>query len=191
MNKLNDVQLTAQLKAGDEAAFTEIYNRYWQRLLGLAYNHIRDKTVAEEILQEVFLSLWNRRQIVEIHSLNGYLATAIKFSIFKHQQRLRHYVDINQPDYVSSLITQDENAIDAKFLKEYIDGIVEQLPEKCQLVFRYSREAGLNIPEIASEMNISEKTVEAHLTKALKTIRLNLKASDLLTMLIGMNLFDK
>lgn len=189
LNDQEDLQLMALLKKGNERAFTEIYNRYWEKLLGIAYKHTKDKSASEEILQEVFLSLWNRREIVEIQTLQGYLATAVKFSIFKKHQRQRRRLELEQTAYKVQLISEDEHEIDARFLQEYINGIVEQLPEKCQLVFRYSREAGLNIPEIAEEMNIAEKTVESHLTKALKTIRLNLKGSDLLAVICSISLF--
>lgn len=189
LNDLDDIQLMELLRAGSEPAFTEIYNRYWEKLLGIAYGHTKDKSTAEEILQEVFLSLWNRKEVIEVQSLQGYLATAVKFSIFKQHQRQRRRIEIEQSEYKVQLLSEDEDEIDARFLKEYINGIVEQLPEKCQLVFRYSRESGLNIPEIAKEMNIAEKTVESHLTKALKTIRLNLKASDILSVVIGISIF--
>ncbi len=189
LNNEDDLQLMTLLKKGSERAFTEIYNRYWGKLLAIAYKHTKDKSASEEILQEVFLSLWNRKAIVEIQSLQGYLATAVKFSIFKQHQRQRRRLELERTEYNVQLISDDENEIDARFLKEYINGIVEQLPEKCQLVFRYSRESGMNIPEIAQEMNIAEKTVESHLTKALKTIRTNIKSSDLLSVIISVSLF--
>lgn len=189
LNNEDDLQLMTLLKKGSERAFTEIYNRYWGKLLAIAYKHTKDKSASEEILQEVFLSLWNRKAIVEIQSLQGYLATAVKFSIFKQHQRQRRRLELERTEYNVQLISDDENEIDARFLKEYINGIVEQLPEKCQLVFRYSRESGMNIPEIAQEMNIAEKTVESHLTKALKTIRANIKSSDLLSVIISVSLF--
>ena len=82
---------------------------------------------------------------------------------------------------------EEEEKIYARFLKEYVEGIVEQLQEKCRLVFEYSRRDGLTIPEISEKMNISPKTAEAHLTKALKTIRLNLKQSAPMLLLLLYN----
>ena len=73
-----------------------------------------------------------------------------------------------------------EDKINAKFLQDYIDGIVEQLPEKSRLVYNYSRKKGLSNAEIAREMRISQKTVEGHLTKVLKTLRLSVKEQGLL-----------
>jgi len=189
-NALSDLDLIALLRSADKQAFTEIYNRYWKRLLAIAYNHTKDKSAAEEMVQEVFVSLWDRRDKIEIQSVNNYLATATKFTVFKSFYRQRK----KQQDLLSTLtvaISQaDEEQIDARFLQEYINGFVEKLPEKCRMVFKYSREAGLSIPEISREMNIAEKTVEAHLTKALKTLRTNLTQSGTLLIVLT-SLIDK
>ena len=170
---LTEAELVQLLTAGREDAFTEIYNRYWERLLAIAYNLTKDKVIAEEITQEVFISLWKRRKEVHIETLGGYLATAVKFSIFKHivRQKRRKEILKDAPLHIDN----EEERIYTLFLKEYIQGIVDQLPEKCRLVFRYSRQEGMTLAEIADKLNISPKTAEAHLTKALKTIRLNLK----------------
>lgn len=174
---LSDKELIRLLITGRQDAFTEIYNRYWEKLFAIAYNLTKDQVQAEEITQEVFISLWDRKGDVQIDTLNGYLATAIKFSVFKHIGRQRRRLQIVKDHYSKWSVDDEEEKIYARFLKEYVEGIVEQLPEKCRLVFEYSRRDGLTIPEIAEKMNISPKTAEAHLTKALKTIRLNLRQS--------------
>lgn len=173
----SDKELISLLVAGREEAFTEIYHRYWEKLFAIAYNLTRDQVLAEEITQEVFISLWDRKGDVRIDTLNGYLATAIKFSVFKHIRRQHRRLEIVKDNYHKWSVNDEEEKIYARFLKEYVEGIVEQLPEKCRLVFEYSRRDGLTIPEIAAKMNISPKTAEAHLTKALKTIKINLKHS--------------
>lgn len=174
---LTEKELVTALVSGQENAFTEIYNRYWERLLGIAYNLTKDQVQAEEITQEVFISLWDRRGDVEIVSLGGYLATAVKFSVFKSLVRQRRRQEILKENYTTLLFENTEDKIYTRFLKEYIDGVVEQLPEKCRLVFQYSRREGLSVNEVAQRLNISPKTAEAHLTKALKVIRLSLKGS--------------
>jgi RNA polymerase sigma-70 factor (family 1) len=172
---LSDNELLQLLVARDENAFTEIYNRYWKKLIAIAYSHTKDKFAAEEIVQEVFLSVWTRREIIRIDSLKAYLATAVKFSVFKTvfntNRRLKILAELAHTDTPLS-----DEVVHAKFLQEYINGIVEQMPEKCRLVYKLSRNEGLSAKEIAAEMSISEKTVEAHLTKALKTLKLNLKS---------------
>jgi RNA polymerase sigma-70 factor (family 1) len=171
---LNDSELTELLGSGDELAFTEIYNRYWKKLLAIANNHTKDQSASEEIVQEVFISLWNRKDLLHIQSINGYLAKAIRFAVFKQIQREKRHLEIKLNNYKAQQTEIEEDVIDAKFLQEYINQVVDQLPEKCRLVFKYSREFGMNIPEISKTMGIAEKTGESHLTKALKTIRLSL-----------------
>lgn len=185
----SDQELLEELRLGNRVAFTELFNRYWKKLLAISYTYTKDRSSAEEIVQEVFIGLWNRKDQLNIKTLEAYLATAVKFSVFKsiHQQKRREELAIL--NYQTELVALDEEKIHAKFLQEYIDGIVEQLPEKCRLVFKYSRNDGLSIPEIAAEMDIAEKTVEAHLTKALKTIKKDLNNSG--TFLIALSLLIK
>lgn len=170
-----DSKLTTLLSRGDEAAFTEIYNRYSEKLLAIAYQYTKDKNFAEEVVQEVFSGLWERRSQLKIDMLSAYLATAIKFSVFRTVQRQRRRAEIVELNYKVNEADLLEETIHAKFLQEYINGIVEQLPEKCRLVYKYSRNKGLTNAEISEEMEIAEKTVEAHMTKALKALRNNLK----------------
>ncbi|WP_121245756.1 sigma-70 family RNA polymerase sigma factor [Mucilaginibacter phyllosphaerae] len=170
-----DQELLALLTGGDERAFATIYDRYWKMLIGLAFNHTKNKFAAEEIVQEVFLSLWKRKSELAINCLNAYLATAIKFSVFKQLQQDKRQSRLINLNYAVTGNDLLEDKINAKFLQEYIDGLVEQLPEKCRLVYNYSRKEGLKNAEIAERLNVGEKAIEAHMTKALKVLRLNLK----------------
>jgi RNA polymerase sigma-70 factor (ECF subfamily) len=167
----SDEQLVVLLRNDDDEAFVEIYNRYWDKLLAIGYNHARNKEIAEEIVQDVLMSLWSRRNSMEVDRLAAYLATAVKFAVFKvlaKESRRKALLAGQLPEKETS---PDEAVIEAKFLKEYLDGVVASLPEKCRLVFTYSREHQLSTKEIADALQLSHKTVESHLTKALKTIR--------------------
>ncbi|AYL95428.1 RNA polymerase sigma-70 factor [Mucilaginibacter celer] len=173
-NKLSDEELLQLLVEQDTLAFSEIYNRYWSKLIAMAYSHTKEKFAAEEIVQDIFLSVWTRRDIIRIDSLKAYLATAVKFSVFKHQyNKNRQTKVLGELPHQAAPLTDE--IVHAKFLEEYINGIVEELPEKCRLIYKHSRHKGMSAKDIAQEMSIAEKTVEAHLTKALKTLRLNLK----------------
>jgi RNA polymerase sigma-70 factor (ECF subfamily) len=170
-----DDELTTLLKEGDHSAYTEIYKRYWRKLLLIAWNHSHDKDTSKDIVHDVFISLWDRRDTVEISNLSAFLATSVKFSIFKHYQKESRRADLLGQNYEFDEFTNDESKLDALFLKEYINGIVEEMPEKCRLVFRCSREIGMKNKEIADKFQITEKGVEANLTRALKIIRAELK----------------
>ena len=173
--KFTDKQLTDSLKNGEEGAITEIYNRYWSKLLAIAYNHTREKQAAQEIVQNVLIALWGRRDAIAIDSLPNYLAMAVKYAVLQSLQKDKRRTDIARSLYDPRAANDGEGQVDAIFLQQYINGVVEQLPEKCRLVFKYSREKGRTIPEIGKELNMADKTVEAHLTKALKTLRYALK----------------
>jgi len=168
----SDERLVVLLRDNDEEAFGEIYHRYWHKLLAIGYNHARNKELAEEIVHDVLLSLWNRRHEMEIDRLAAWLATAVKFSVFKslaRENRRKGLLQQHSPEHPVAAF--DEEIIQAKFLKEYVDGLVAGLPEQCRLVFVYSRDHQLSTKEIAATLNLSPKTVESHLTKALRTLR--------------------
>lgn len=180
---LSDQELMRLSQEGNHIAFTELYKRYWKKLLAIAWNHTNDKGLAEDIVHEVFLSLWTDKIGVEILNVGGFLATKMKFAIFKNYRKELHRSKLAKLNYSFSDISLDDQELDAFFLKEYIDGIIQNLPEKCKLVFKYSRQSGMNNADIASQMNISEKGVEANLTRALKIIRNNLEATSLILLI--------
>ena len=82
-NSYSDDDLLNRLRIADENAFTEIYNRYWEKLLAIGFFHLRSKQAAEDIVHEVMMSLWTRKKELAIQSLSSYLATAVKFAVFK------------------------------------------------------------------------------------------------------------
>lgn len=174
--KVDDTTLVENLRSGNPRAIEEIYDRYWKQLLAVAYGILKDKDDAQEIVQSVFIRLWDRRQNLKITNLSGYLATSIRYAVYTMIQRNQRKEEVCQI-YLNRKQEKDyeEEKIYANFLKQYINGIVDKLPDRCKLVFVYSREEGKTIPEIAEKLDIAEKTVESHLTKALKRIRLSLK----------------
>lgn len=174
----DDKQLLACLKADDESAYVELYNRYWQKLFSIAANKLNNLAEAEELVQDIFLNIWNRRAELEIRSaVSSYLAVCVKYNVINvlakrnKQYRYVRYATQNTPEGDHST----ENWLQFEELKERLAKLVAGLPEKCRLIFRLSREQGLSQKEISARLNISEKTVESHLTKALRTLRLSLE----------------
>lgn len=172
----SDQQLTALLQTGDEKAFTEIYNRYWQRMFVLASRKLYDLDEAGEIVQNIFISLWERRARLEIDGpLSAYLSVCVKYRIInaldKHYVRKRHAAHFMAP--VTSNST--EEWLDFEETRVRLAKLVADMPEKCRMVFTMSRDKGMTQKQIAEALNISEKTVEAHLGKALKTLRAGLR----------------
>jgi RNA polymerase sigma-70 factor (ECF subfamily) len=173
-------ELLDRLKQGDETAFTALYSAYWKPLYFLAYKHLQTAQVAEEIVQEVFLTLWEKRSVLTIHSPGIYLASMIRYAVYRHLAREKKSPVLNDVNDTPAQLLSDEavNTIDYRLLFDMIAKLSERLPEKCRMVFINNKLHDQSIQEIAEQMNISPRTAEAHLSKALKIMRNSLgKAS--------------
>ncbi len=163
------------LSEGSHAAYTEIYNRYWKLLYAIAYKHAKNTASAEDIVHEVFASLWKNRQHIQVISLENYLAAAVKYTVFAH---IRKYSCKKVFGEANVSAVDASNLEDDYFYKEmlaFAHSEIELLPPRCQLVFKYSRELGMSNGEIANLMATSKKTVENQLNKALNHLRFSLK----------------
>jgi RNA polymerase sigma-70 factor (family 1) len=167
-----DNELLHLLSADDEKAFTEIYNRYWRVVFAIAYSRTKDSHLAEDILHDVFASLWANRNKSEIGSLQNYLASATKYMVFAIIRR-----KTNEERYFASLLKPEihtEDDYTYKQLYEFASKEIESLPERCRLIFR-CREKGMSNSEIARQMKISVKTVENQINKAFHHLRFAMK----------------
>ncbi|RAJ87294.1 RNA polymerase sigma-70 factor (ECF subfamily) [Chitinophaga dinghuensis] len=173
----NDILWMERLRDNDAAAFTEIYEAYREKLLALAFNRLSDIQAAEDIVQDVFISLWNQRHNHQINNAGAYLATAVKYKIldrFRREQLLRQYQQVYSTDMPVPSNAPDA-ALQFKHIQQLLQEEVNKLPEKCRLIFQYSREQGMPVKEIAQTLNISHKTVENQITKALRHLKGNIK----------------
>lgn len=166
--------LLTLLAKSDELAFSEIYNRYWSKLYGIAYNRLNEMQAAEDVVHDVFASLWANREKVLIENLEGYLGSACKYMVLglmkkKVQEQKFFNASKSTPDFEMATI---ENAIHYKRILAIVQSEVELLPEKCRMIFNFSRQEGKPVREIANELQISPKTVENQLNKALKHIKM-------------------
>jgi RNA polymerase sigma-70 factor (ECF subfamily) len=144
--------------------------------MAAALKRTGDPHVAEEIMQEAFISLWKNRDKIEKPAV--YLGSAVKYmciAFFKKTGKYLHVpadAAINLPDDAPFA----ENLLDAKKLLQLLDQKADELPEQCRLVFHYSRRQQFTIQEIAEKMDLSPKTVKNHLTRALSILRKSLKS---------------
>lgn len=172
---LSDDVLFNLIKENDEKAFSALYDRYWDKLLIAATARLNDISIAEECVQNVFIGLWKRKeQLVLRQSLAAYLAVAVKYQVIK-QLGISYRNAAKKASFLlrsdSKLFSEEsDHILLEKELKEQYDNLISKLPKKCRIVFTLSREEGLKNNEIASKLNISEKTVEGHITKALRLL---------------------
>lgn len=171
----SDNALLILLKKDDELAFNEVYHRYWKILFTIASSRLRDAQAAEDIIHDVFASLWKNRHLSDINSLQHYLASSTRYLVFKviRKNGYAHLYKETSRDIIPEFDL--ENALHNKYLLEFIAKEVGTLPEKCRMVFKYSREKGMTNKEIALEMNITSKTVENQINKALLHLRFSMK----------------
>nr|WP_256471442.1 RNA polymerase sigma-70 factor [Solitalea agri] len=155
----------------DRSAFEKIYNKYWSGLYLSAYNLLRNKHEAEDIVQEIFVQLWLKRHVQEIQNLKSYLHTAVRFQVFKAIRDGKAHEELFEEVERMFNENNSENRIIALDIHNRLDQAIKTLPEKCQQVFVLSRKEQLSNIEISERLGISPKTVENHLTIALRRVR--------------------
>lgn len=183
-------ELNKALQKGDRTAFEQVYHAIAPNLLQHINQRIRNREASEEIVQEIFLSLWIRRNELEIHTdLKAYLYGAAKFQVLNfirsaktHQKYIDHLLLFIAQREQST----PEQAIYARELATLVDQFTGELPPKCRKAFQLSRFEHKSIPEIAEEMGISTRTVENYLTQALKHLRTALARHAWLVVLAAM-----
>lgn len=176
-NLYTNKMLLELLSKSDKIAFTELYIRYWQKLFVIAYNRLNEVQAAEDIVHDVFINLWKNREKTEIDCLDNYLASVTKYMVLakiKYRARERMYSNSLYQNTVFE--TSAETSLHYKRILEIVKNEVEKLPEKCKLIFKYSRNEGMPVRQIAMELSISPKTVENQLNKALKQLKLAARA---------------
>lgn len=157
--------------------FEKIYQRYAKKLIRITANQVNDISVVEDIVQNVFCRLWERRDEVFIEKgIENYLVRAVKLAILDHIRlktiHSRHHSLIANTKTTES--NETESLLNAKEIKSLIQRSTAKLPEKCRIVYDMSRDKDMSNKQIAQYLGISEKTVEAHISKAIKHLRSDL-----------------
>lgn len=172
--------LATLLKNGDEQAYLEIYDRYKVLLLKHAYSKLGNQDDADDIVQELFIHLWeNRSTIAFTSNLSGYLYTAVRNRIFNHfhsKKRVSNYLDsladfIDQGDYITDVTIRERE------LSTLIEKEVNALPPRMREVFNLSRTAGLSHKEISVQLGTSEQTISKQISNALKVLRIKIESA--------------
>lgn len=173
-----ETDVITSLKQGDERVYEQVFRSHYKALCGYATKFLKEKEGAEEIVQDIFFKLWEKRESLEINSsLKSYLFRSV------HNRCLNQvkHIDIREnykADNEARIRSEEENFSEHfnQFeLQQQIKKAIDTLPEQRQKIFKLSRFEGLKYREISEQMQLSEKTVEAQMSKALKTLREELK----------------
>ncbi|PSK90800.1 RNA polymerase sigma factor [Taibaiella chishuiensis] len=191
--KLPDSDLFKLLKSDDQKALSALYYRYWDKLFIIATHQLSNPEIAEECVHDIFISLWNKRHELELkYTLATYLAVSVKYVVIRQRSnihRAKYHLDQSANETAESLSPSADHLILEKELFATIEAAIEKLPEKCRIVFRLAKQQGKTHKQISAELGIAEKTIEAHLSKAMKDLRSNLSAIPpaIIILLIGNN----
>lgn len=167
-----EILLVRELAKSNVLAFNTLYKKYSGRLYKFANGYLKSKTESEELVQEVFTIIWDRRlQLKEELSFKSFLFTISFNLIQRHFRTKAHIAEYLKTRVEKDIDLQTPQKINYDSLHQYLTGLVDQLPLKRKEIFIKSRFEGLSIKEIAAEMGISHKTVENQLTDALRFIR--------------------
>ncbi len=177
--------LTA-LKEGDVKAFDKLFSNYGKRLYHFAYGYLKSKEEAEGLVQEVFLRIWkNRKELKPELSFKAYLFKIAYNYILEHfkrvnrQQAYKHQILGESVNFTDDL----DERLNYQFLLEKVDRIIHQLPERQKVIIIKRKKEGLPIKQIAEQLSIKPKTVENHLTEALKKLKSELAKENISAML--------
>jgi len=173
-SKLSDQELAALLTKGDSASYTEIFGRYHRLLLRHAFRLLHHEEEAYDVVQDVFLQLWQKHAVIEFRtSLSAYLYTAVKNRIFKviaHEKVVSKYTES-----ILKFIAQDHNAVEDTILEKELSRLIAAeiaaLPPKMREVFLLNKEAQLSYKEIADRLNITSETAKQQVYKAMKILK--------------------
>lgn len=177
LSQHSDEELLALIARDDERAFEVLFDRYWEVAHMTAASKLKSDAASEEIVQDIFLSLWERRRDLRVENFSRYLQVAVKYKALTYisqqlarSKRLEEYQELIPVEEERTLgqIEYDE-------LMKALEQGVRELPAKTQAVFRMNRLEGQSVSEIASQLNLSEKAIEYHITRSRKELRLFLR----------------
>ncbi|HEX8021968.1 RNA polymerase sigma-70 factor [Mucilaginibacter sp.] len=186
-SKYSDDDLIALLRQDDISAFTAIHSRYYGMLYQHAYKRLSDRDAVKDILQELFIHLWDQRRSIELKgNLQSYLCLVVRnkvLNVFKHEKIKSNYISslINFEETCQS--TTDEN-LRNKELVALVKAEVSALPPKMRLIFELSRDSNLSHNEIAEKLEISSLTVRKQVNNSLKILRARLASQFLLLFIL-------
>lgn len=185
---MSDNLLFKKIKHGDEEAFEELFDKYYEPLVRFVWGYVRSEAIAEEIVQELFMKVWKSSASLTIQSsVKSYLYSAgrnMSLNYLKHQEIKYEWENEKKALHEDQpKVSQLDNSLHNKMMLEKVEEAIQSLPERRRLIFILSRHQDMTYKEIADFLDISENTVDTQIRRVLATLRN--RFSDLLMYLIG------
>lgn len=181
MAPIEDKVLVLRLKDGDKTAFKALFERYYPLFISFAHRLLKNESVAEDLIQNVFMKIWvGRANLNENKNFKNYLLVSVRNDIYQY---FRKQFQVDETSEYPEIIDASQNLetkLSAKELEKRIAGIISKMPQRRQEIFNLSRLEKLSNQEIASRLGISIRTVEKHIENALMDLRKHLNVSILI-----------
>lgn len=178
---VTDHELWEAIKNDNEKAFAKLFYRHSTKIYSKAFSYLRDKEICEQIVHDIFMSLWAGRHTLQIQSFIAYITSASRYQIYKHRYSakiipIEYKEDLVDTKYLNySSQNEGYSKIANRELELEVDAYLSKLPKRCQEIYIMSRRQQLSNDEIADELGISKRTVENQITNATKHLRFSLK----------------
>lgn len=174
----SDKILLNLMREGDMASFNILFDKYWKMLYSTVFSVCSDREVCSEIVHDIFLNLWLKREKLQIESFKAYMLASARYHVYRHvknarRNSLEYREDLENSGHVA--INDGDLNISYKDLEKSVDKELEELPRRCKEIFTLSRREQLSNDEIAARLDISKRTVENQLTHALRHLRLSMR----------------
>ncbi len=177
--QVNDKALVEEFIKGNEKAFETLFKKYYQMLRKVAQYMLDDLEQAEELVQDAFVNIWEKRSNVNPDaSFKNYLITAVRNRCLNHIKAKKKTHSIDDDEIWQEQLVADsrtEAAVNFKEMHRAIEQAIDKLPEQCRIIFQLSRHEGMSYKEIAEALDIAPKTVENQIGRALKVLKVELK----------------
>ncbi|TDO22890.1 sigma-70 family RNA polymerase sigma factor [Pedobacter duraquae] len=191
--KVTDSDLLKSICNDDERAFSELFHRYSGKIYAKSFAYLRDAETCEQIVHDVFLTIWNNRKTLQIESFVGYITAAARYRVYKQIAVLKllplDYKEDIELHSIERVNNGGEELLAYSDMKTALDLQLQKLPKRCREIFILSRFQMMTNDEIAEKLGIDKRTVENQLTRALKFLRLSFKDLAVLTVIL-MDIFN-
>jgi RNA polymerase sigma-70 factor (ECF subfamily) len=170
----SDKELLLKLRKGDKLAFDDLYKRHWEKVYAQAFKKLKDSTIAKDITQDVFIHIWANKDTNHIENLEAYLFSAVRNNVFRLLKKQSRFIPISDLFLEATLFpAADAEILKKELLKSY-EALIQSMPPAQQIIYKMRFEKDLSTQEIAGQLNISRKTVQNQLTRAVSLLRASL-----------------